>query len=149
MHELGHVIGFYHEHQRYDRNNYIEMNYENLDSGYGDAASDSYKKIEEIYMNDFGVGYDYASVMHYGKEAFAKHNLDAFTVKKDLPECLIDVGQRISISSKDIEQANKLYNCPKMPIPSLCELLSPIKKQNIKIGKIFTLMHWNCDLCKV
>jgi len=144
MHELGHVIGFYHEHQRYDRDSYIEMNYENLDAGYGDAANNSYEKIEEKYMIDFGVGYDYASVMHYGKDAFAKPNHNAFEVKKDLPECLsdagLDVGQRLTISSKDIEQTNKLYKCPEMPTPSLCELLSAqeegdIKKKNIKIGK--------------
>jgi len=135
MHELGHVIGFHHEHQRDDRDDYIKMNYDNLDHSYGDRALDSYKKIPAVKLNDRGVGYDYASVMHYGKDAFAKRNLDAFKVKKDLPECLRDVGQRLSISSKDIEQANKLYNCPEKPIPSLCELLSPIRKKNIKIGK--------------
>jgi len=134
MHELGHVIGFYHEHQRYDRDDYIKMYYDNLDGS--QAASDSYREIPALYMEDFGVGYDYASVMHYGKDAFAKRNLNAFKVKKVLPKCLTDVGQRISISSKDIEQANKLYNCSKRLIPSLCELLSLNKegKKNIKMG---------------
>ena len=136
MHELGHVIGFHHEHQRIDRDDFIKINYENLDGS--QAASNSYIKIEAPYLNDFGVGYDYASVMHYGKDAFAKRNLDAFKVKKDLPECLVEVGQRITISTKDIEQANKLYKCPEKPIPSLCELLSSnqkeINRKNIKTG---------------
>ncbi|XP_065909427.1 uncharacterized protein [Dysidea avara] len=147
MHELGHVIGFHHEHQRYDRDEYIEMNYDNLvDSK---AANNSYKPIDAPFLQDFGVGYDYASVMHYGKDAFAKQrNRDVFEVKKNLPKCLrdagLDVGQRITISSKDIEQANKLYKCPEMSIPSLCELLSPseedtIRKKNIKIENKISL----------
>ena len=165
MHELGHVIGFYHEHQRYDRDIYIAMNYENLDDSHGDAANKSFEKIKAIHMNDFGVGYDYASVMHYGKDAFAKPRRDAFEVKEDLPKCLteggLDVGQRITISSKDIEQANKLYKCPERPIPSLCELLAAqeedtIRKKNVKIGKtkkaveytyvLILLIYWNCGL---
>ena len=122
MHELGHVIGFHHEHQRIDRDDFIKINYENLDGS--QAASNSYIKIKAPYLNDFGVGYDYASVMHYGKDAFAKRNLDAFKVKKDLPECLVEIGQ-----------ANKLYNCSKRPIPSLCELLSSnLNRKNIKTG---------------
>ena len=30
MHELGHVIGFYHEHQRADRNEYVEILWDNV-----------------------------------------------------------------------------------------------------------------------
>jgi len=139
MHELGHVIGFWHEHQRYDRDNYIKVIEENLDGS--EPARKSYEKIPAVFLNDHGVGYDYASVMHYGKDAFAKPKHDAFEVKKDLPECLVKVGQRLTISTKDIEQANKLYKCPEKPIPSLCELFSPkeedmVRKKNIKTGKI-------------
>ena len=141
MHELGHAIGFHHMHQRPDRDGYIKMKYDNLDDS--DAAVESYKILEKVHLSDFGVEYDYASVMHYGRDAFVKkENLDAFELLKDLPECLqnaeLDVGQRVTISSKDIEQANKLYKCPEKPTPSLCELLSPQeedRKKNIKIGK--------------
>lgn len=30
MHELGHVIGFYHEHQRADRNEFVEILWDNV-----------------------------------------------------------------------------------------------------------------------
>ncbi|XP_065909425.1 high choriolytic enzyme 1-like [Dysidea avara] len=138
MHELGHVIGFRHEHQRYDRDDYIKVIEDNLDGS--EAATKSFSKIPSVLLNDFGVGYDYASVMHYGKDAFAKRrNRDVFEVNKDLPKCLrdagLDVGQRITISSKDIEQANKLYKCPEMPIPSLCELLLPSQEEDTTIRK--------------
>ena len=121
MHELAHVIGFWHEHQRPDRDDYIRIIYDNLDGSL--AAVNSYKKLDSIFVDDFGVGYDYASITHYGKDAYAKPKHDAFKVKKDLPQCLEDVGQRVSISIKDIEQARKLYKCPEKPIPSLCKLL--------------------------
>ena len=98
--------------------------HDNLDGRYGLVAVNSYKEIEGIlFVRDFGVGYDYASITHYGKDVYAKPQHDAFKVKKGLPQCLKDVGQRVSISIKDIEQARKLYKCPEKPIPSLCKLL--------------------------
>lgn len=32
IHELGHVIGFRHEHTRYDRSNHIKVHYEKMQS---------------------------------------------------------------------------------------------------------------------
>ena len=139
MHELGHVIGFWHEHQRPDRDEYIEINYENLQDNF--AARNSYSKLPSLFVNSYGVKYDYASIMHYAKDSFAKNRRDAFRVKKDLPKCLTDVGQRISISRKDIEQANKLYKCPERPIPTLCKLLSRRNARNETLQQKLFSVH--------
>jgi len=139
MHELGHVIGFWHEHQRPDRDEYIGINYENLQDNF--AARNSYLKIPSVFVNSYGVKYDYASIMHYAKDSFAKKRRDAFRVKKDLPKCLTDVGQRKSISRKDIEQANKLYKCPERPIPTLCKLLSRRNALNKTLQQTLFTVH--------
>lgn len=111
MHELGHVLGFFHEHQRPDRDEYITINEEAIKDN--PVAVKAYMRYDGL-INSLGVGYDYASVMHYSKRAFAEQGQVAFKINKDkeLPECLQEVGQRKSISKKDFEQVNKLYNCP-------------------------------------
>src|SRR5215471_15198063 len=61
VHELGHVLGFHHEHQRWDRDNYIAVHYENIKQG---RASD-YDRIEQTNWIVSSTPYDYQSIMHY------------------------------------------------------------------------------------
>lgn len=67
---------------------------------------DEFKMIEDSNTHDLGVGYDLASLMHYGPKAFSKspslntiESLDGST----------NFGQRNGLSDKDIEQARLLY----------------------------------------
>lgn len=112
MHELGHVLGFLHEHQRPDRDEYISVD----EDAIREDGEDAYKKYGEFdnSIDSLGVEYDYASIMHYSKRAFGKDGRAVFEIKegKKLPDCLPQIGQRKSISKKDIEQINLLYKCP-------------------------------------
>ncbi|KHJ79678.1 astacin [Oesophagostomum dentatum] len=67
IHELMHVVGLWHEHQRYDRDRYIKVHYENINKDYWIQ----FKKVSPFQSTAYKVPYDYKSVMHYSKTAFA------------------------------------------------------------------------------
>ena len=60
-HELGHVLGFFHEHQRWDRDQYLTVHYEHIKPG---RASD-YDWIARTNWLVSTLPYDYKSIMHY------------------------------------------------------------------------------------
>jgi hypothetical protein len=60
-HELGHVLGFFHEHQRWDRDQSVTIHYENIKDG---RASD-YDWIPKTNWLVTTLPYDYKSIMHY------------------------------------------------------------------------------------
>lgn len=65
VHELGHALGLWHEQSRYDRDDYIFVDYSEIESGLADQFN--------ILTFAGTVGdYDFASVMHYFASAFAK-----------------------------------------------------------------------------
>ena len=63
-HELGHALGLWHEHQRSDRDQYLTIDFDNV----AENARGNFNIISGIPL----VGeYDFASIMHYGRTAFA------------------------------------------------------------------------------
>ena len=61
VHELGHVLGFFHEHARWDRDRYITVHYENIKPG----RADDYDWIPQTNWLVQTTAYDYRSIMHY------------------------------------------------------------------------------------
>jgi len=61
VHELGHALGFYHEHQRWDRDDFITVHYENIKPG----RSSDYDRISRTNWIVRSTPYDYRSIMHY------------------------------------------------------------------------------------
>ena len=64
LHELVHAVGFYHEQNRWDRDNYITVLWNNIPQ----AHHFDFQKQRDSY--DFGVEYDYNSIMHYAPTHF-------------------------------------------------------------------------------
>jgi hypothetical protein len=60
-HELGHVLGFFHEHQRWDRDQFITVHYENIKPG----RAPDYDCIAKTNWLVTSLPYDYKSIMHY------------------------------------------------------------------------------------
>jgi hypothetical protein len=63
LHELGHVLGLYHEHQRSDRDNYVTIDIDNVP---GNARGNFTK-----HTFPAPGPYDFGSIMHYGAYYFA------------------------------------------------------------------------------
>jgi hypothetical protein len=61
IHELGHALGFHHEHARWDRDAYVTIHYENIKPG---RAAD-YDWIPKTNWLVSTTAYDYYSIMHY------------------------------------------------------------------------------------
>ncbi|KAM4529070.1 low choriolytic enzyme-like isoform 1-T1 [Fundulus diaphanus] len=102
QHELLHAMGFYHEHTRSDRDQYVKINWDNINSYY----TRNFEKMDTDNLTP----YDYSSVMQYGKTAFGKNGAETIT---PIPDPKVPIGQREGMSDKDILRINKLYDCRK------------------------------------
>ena len=63
VHEIGHAIGFFHEHSRPDRDEFITIHEENIDGEY----MHNFRKCSYTLAEDEGIPYDVGSIMHYGR----------------------------------------------------------------------------------
>ncbi|PFX27229.1 Bone morphogenetic protein 1-like, partial [Stylophora pistillata] len=110
VHEIGHTVGFWHEHTRPDRAGFVDIFKENIKKG----EEHNFLKLSSAEINSLEEPYDYASIMHYGKNTFAKE-VSQITIlpKKDPQTALLpEIGQREKLSVGDIRQTAKMYRCP-------------------------------------
>ncbi|XP_039670664.1 high choriolytic enzyme 1-like [Perca fluviatilis] len=101
QHEFNHALGFWHEQTRSDRDNYVTINWANID------PQEAYNFNKQV-TNNLNTPYDYTSIMHYGRTAFSINGQDTIT---PIPDPKVQIGQRQGLSSLDIIRINKLYSC--------------------------------------
>lgn len=104
VHEIGHALGFFHEQSRPDRDQYVEIIWNNIKS----ANKFNFNKYGRGTIDSLGVPYDYGSIMHYGKRDFAKWPWQVTIRPK---KAGASIGQRSHLSELDAKQANLLYRC--------------------------------------
>ncbi|XP_078357409.1 blastula protease 10-like [Oculina patagonica] len=105
VHEIGHALGFWHEQSRPDRDNYVEIIWDNIK----DDNKHNFKKYSHGMIDSLGSPYDYGSIMHYGKRDFAKLPWQTTIKTKNGAS----IGQRKHLSPLDVQQMNKYYECSK------------------------------------
>ena len=102
LHEMGHALGLWHEHNRPDRDQFINIINEN---------------IREAHRNQYDIGrgksvsdYDLQSIMHYSQHTFALDDKVSFTViNTDTIEDPANIGYMRRVSPGDIEAVNAIY----------------------------------------
>ena len=118
VHEFGHAIGFWHEQTRPDRGSYIRVNTNNIVNT--QSARHQFMQRANDEVDSLSVEYDYGSIMHYHDTAFQKANcappcktLEVINQNVYAAQGRPRLGQRIRLSTRDIEQAKRLYRCPR------------------------------------
>ncbi|KIH63144.1 astacin [Ancylostoma duodenale] len=61
-HEVGHALGLYHTQSRHDRDQYIELQEHNIQKK---GLAGEFVKFTENQNENYGLPYDYGSIMHY------------------------------------------------------------------------------------
>ncbi|XP_069805665.1 embryonic protein UVS.2-like [Dendropsophus ebraccatus] len=102
QHEINHALGFYHEHMRSDRDDYVTIRYQYISA----ADRGNFNKADS---NNLGLEYDYGSVMHYDKYEFTNTTGQPTIMPKPNPN--VPIGQRVGISPLDVAKINRLYQC--------------------------------------
>jgi astacin len=100
LHEIGHVVGLWHEQSRTDRDAHVCILWENVNSRF-------WRNFDQQTSNGTDVGaYDYDSVMHYEDRAFSVNGRPTIHPLR----AGVRVGQRTHLSQGDIGAVRKIYN---------------------------------------
>lgn len=106
IHELLHAVGFWHEHMRQDRDDYVDIIWDNIHRQY----HSQFALVPQDEIRNL-TPFDYESVMLYGSTAFSKDGHSYTMVKKGTGDRLKEVHEKYGLSQQDIQRVNKLYEC--------------------------------------
>jgi Astacin (Peptidase family M12A) len=101
VHEICHAAGLWHEQSREDRNNFVTIHFSNIIQGM------EHNFNQQITDGDDVGPYDYASIMHYPRNAFARNPANDTITPRPNPNT--PIGQRNGLSPGDIRTINAIY----------------------------------------
>uniref|UniRef100_A0A914X7T9 Zinc metalloproteinase n=1 Tax=Plectus sambesii TaxID=2011161 RepID=A0A914X7T9_9BILA len=108
-HEIGHALGFFHEQARFDRDEYLTLNVENV----WPSRIGNFDKRNMHEMNTYDIPYEYGSLMHYSSDEFAIDKMSPVLIARD---ALFQqtIGQRLAPTFLDVLEMNRHYQCTEL-----------------------------------
>uniref|UniRef100_A0A1I7SXC5 Metalloendopeptidase n=1 Tax=Caenorhabditis tropicalis TaxID=1561998 RepID=A0A1I7SXC5_9PELO len=109
IHETMHALGVAHQHLRNDRDQFITINWSNIDP----QQYDAFVVVDSKLYTSYGVKYAYDSIMHYnGYTAAQNIAIPTMNPKTNSAANLRILGQRQKMGATDIELLKKMYCQP-------------------------------------
>jgi hypothetical protein len=117
LHELNHALGFQHMHSHPDRDDFITINFDNINS---EGRSDNYSNFAKLDAKDwtnFGTPYDYDSIMHYKADGGAKKYPRFFGLSEEIKTVITSKKDKDfrfennEMSDGDILRLQRMYKC--------------------------------------
>jgi len=105
LHEIGHTIGLHHEQCRPDRDNALVIQLQNVERNM------RFNFDKKRGTSNFGMPYDYCSIMHYGPYAFSYNRKMAVITRNQ--DFQFSIGAEKHLTYTDERIVNHMYGCSK------------------------------------
>jgi len=104
VHEMLHAIGFQHEQNRPDRDQYLNVYWDKI-------MPDKKSQFELAKGLVFNTPFDFKSIMLYGETAFSQDKKTPTMLAKDPKIRFPDADRRDTMSSTDVYEVKQYYGC--------------------------------------
>eukprot|EP00112_Aurelia_sp_Birch-Aquarium-sp1_P006001 Seg1671.13 transcript_id=Seg1671.13/GoldUCD/mRNA.D3Y31 product="Zinc metalloproteinase nas-4" protein_id=Seg1671.13/GoldUCD/D3Y31 len=132
IHEMMHAVGFFHEQSRRDRDKYVKIYWNNIQSN----MKFNFNMYRDGQAATYNEPYDKGSVMHYSRYSFSTNRQPTIVSRTNENERL---GNNVGFTAIDVKQINKHYGCSgggpnpppnpgPNPPPTDCKDISPTSR---------------------
>ncbi|XP_018906861.2 astacin-like metalloprotease toxin 3 [Bemisia tabaci] len=125
LHELGHTLGLRHEHQRPDRDHYVDVLWQNIER----EQRAQFEQLDKSSVNLFGEPFDFDSIMMYHDCSSSDPARPAKLQSKTGRNLKLKAGVgnlNTKLSASDVKRIQDLYRCdgafqkPSFPVDIVC-----------------------------